>query len=145
MALWESVRQPLALLGAALLIISVFQLDSAVSVVDDWLCRPVPRRDLLFAKVGLILAVVYGSRVLATLIVDLAQGRSLAETLIDALLLQDEFFLLVLAMLMLIAIVTRTTIQAIGTFIAVFFVSLRLPTAMSRLRRVRCGPTSASR
>ncbi len=130
-ALWESVRQPLALLGAALLIISVFQLDSAVSVVDDWLCRPVPRRDLLFAKVGLILAVVYGSRVIATLIVDVAQRRSLAETLMDALLLQDEFFLLVLAMLMLIAIVTRTTIQAIGTFIAVFVVSLGLPTAVA--------------
>ncbi|MET0293082.1 MAG: alpha/beta hydrolase [Steroidobacteraceae bacterium] len=126
---WEVVRQPLVLLSAALLVFAVFQLDSPVSLVDDWLCRPIPRRDLLIAKTGLILATIYGSRVLATLALDVAQTRSAGETLADAVLIQDDFFVLVLAMLVLIGVVTSTTIQAIGALIAMFIVLLVLPTA----------------
>lgn len=129
--LWESVRQPLVLLSSALLVFAVFQLDSPVSLVDDWLCRPVPRRELLIAKGGLILATIYGSRVLATLILDIAQHRPAAETFADAFLLQDEFFVLVLALLWMIGVTTRTTVQAIGALIAVFVAVFVIPTAFT--------------
>src|SRR5512139_2648406 len=85
--IWESVRQPLVLLSAALLVFSVFQLDSPVSLVDDWLCRPIPRRELLIAKGGLVLGVLSGPRVLVTVVVDLVEQRPAGETLADAVLL----------------------------------------------------------
>src|SRR4051794_28227406 len=37
--MWASFRQPLLMLSCAVLIFAVFQLDSPVSLVDDWLCR----------------------------------------------------------------------------------------------------------
>src|SRR5262245_6327307 len=52
--------------ASILMIFSVLQLDSPVSLVDDWLCRPLPKRALLLAKVILLLAVLYGARALAT-------------------------------------------------------------------------------
>lgn len=128
--LWEALRQPLVLLASALLVFSVFQLDSAASLADDWLCRPVPRRELLVAKGLLVLGVVYLSRVLAVLVVDAVQRRPFAETLTDALLLQDEFFLMLLAVLVMTAVTTRTTVQALGVLMAVFVAAMLLPTLL---------------
>src|SRR5436190_3983364 len=77
---WGPFRQPVLFLASMALIFSVFQLDSPVSLVDDWLCRPVPRRELIVAKMLLVIAVVYLTRVVTTLLVDLGLGWPLANS-----------------------------------------------------------------
>ena len=127
---WESFRQPLLLLSCAVLIFAVFQLDSAVSLVDDWLCRPVPRKELLTAKLLLVLAAIYVPRVIATFIIDLGLGLSFNESLAEALLLQDRYFQLVLPILLLTAILTRTLVQGIAVLIALFVCIFMIPTPL---------------
>src|SRR5690348_10954942 len=48
------------LLGAAFLISAVVQQDAIPGVRQDWLVRPVRRRDLLFAKLLFVLTMVQG-------------------------------------------------------------------------------------
>ena len=104
MPTWVMFRIPLLLLTATVLILSVLQLDSPVSLVDDWLCRPVPRRELVAAKLFLLFAVFYLPRAAASFLVDLSLGCPLAEALQDALLLQETFFLLLLPVLLMTAV-----------------------------------------
>jgi len=126
--LWESFRMPVLLLAGATLILTLVQLDSRVSLVDDWLCRPVPCKELLTAKLALLFAVIYLSRVFATLIADLILRHSLAESLLDAVLLQDRLLLLVLPLLLLTAVVTHTLVQGFGVLMAVFLCVFMIPT-----------------
>jgi pimeloyl-ACP methyl ester carboxylesterase len=113
--------------ASTLLIFSVLQLDSPVSVVDDWLCRPVPKRALLLAKVILLLAVLYGARALATFGVDLWLGYSVVEALQDAVLLQMNFRLIAFPLLAIAAIITATLIQGMGLLLAIGVVLVILP------------------
>jgi pimeloyl-ACP methyl ester carboxylesterase len=126
--LWESFRVPVLMLAAAMMIFGVFQLDAPVSLVDDWLCRPVPKRELLAAKLVLVFAVIYLSRIVATVAADLILHRSLAESALDAVLLQDRMLWLVLPILLLTAIVTHTFIQGFGVLIAIFVCMFVIPT-----------------
>jgi non-heme chloroperoxidase len=126
--LWESFRVPVLMLAAAMMIFGVFQLDAPVSLVDDWLCRPVPKGELLAAKLVLVFAVIYLSRIVATVVADLILHRSLAESVLDALLLQDRVLWLVLPILLLTAIVTHTFIQGFGVLIAIFVCMFVIPT-----------------
>jgi non-heme chloroperoxidase len=132
LSIWSSFRMPLVLLASTVLILSVFQLDSPVSLVDDWLCRPVPRRELLFAKLLLVFSILYFSRVIATLVADLLLGLPLLEALQDAVLLQDMFFQLVLPVLLITAVVTSNLIQGIGVLIALFVCVFMIPTPLIR-------------
>lgn len=106
--------------STAILVFSVFQLDPPVSLTDDWLCRPVPRGSLLLAKLALLVAVLYVSRVLTTLGVDLYLGYSLAESLPEALLPQMPYAVLLLPVIMMAAIVTGSVIQGIGALLGLF-------------------------
>ena len=82
--MWAQFRQlPLFVVGA-LATLAVFQLDAPVSLVDDWLCRPVPRRELVAAKLAFLLLVIYLPGAAATLVADLCLGASLAEAVQDA-------------------------------------------------------------
>src|SRR5207249_6394143 len=51
-----------ALLASALLIATVVHLDAIPGVRQDWLVRPLSRRDLLLAKVLFVLLLVHGQR-----------------------------------------------------------------------------------
>jgi hypothetical protein len=86
---WYMFQFPVLLLAGTVLVFAVVQTDVAVSHVDDWLCRPVPRAELLAAKLALLAAVLYGSRALAALLINLILGSSFAESLQRALLLMD--------------------------------------------------------
>ncbi len=130
--LWSSFRQVLLLLTGTVLILSVFQLDSPVSLVDDWLCRPVPRPELLAAKFLLVFCVVYLSRVIAMFVADLSLGLSLAESLQEAILMQDRYVLLVLPILLLTAIVTQTLVQGVGVLVALFVCVFLIPTPLTQ-------------
>jgi pimeloyl-ACP methyl ester carboxylesterase len=128
--LWKSFGPSVLLIAGTILIFSVFQLDAPASLVDDWLCRPVPRKELLTAKLVLVFAVIYLSRAAATFIVDLALGYPLTEALPDAALLQDRHFLLILPILLITAVITQTLVQGIGVLIALFVCVFMIPTPL---------------
>jgi pimeloyl-ACP methyl ester carboxylesterase len=134
-AVWASLRTPLLLLAGTVLILAVFQLDPPASLVDDWLCRPVPRAELLVAKLVLLFAVLRLSQIVATLVIEPALGTSLAETLQRALLLHDsnmtELYTYGVALLplpMITALVTRSVMQGIGVLLGMFVCAFVIPT-----------------
>ncbi|HEU4654745.1 MAG TPA: alpha/beta hydrolase [Steroidobacteraceae bacterium] len=131
LSVWASFRQPLLFLSCAVLIFAVFQLDSAVSLVDDWLCRPAPKNALLTAKLLLIFAAIYLPGVIATFIADLILGFPLKESILDAGLLQDPYVLLILPVMFLAAVVTRTVVQGIGVLIAILVCIFVIPTPLT--------------
>ena len=108
---WASYSVPMILMALVVLAMSVFQLDSPASLTDDWLCRPVGKRELISAKLLLVLAVVYLPRAIGALIADLSLGYSVGEAILDAVLLQDKLTLFELPIILFGAIVTRTFVQ----------------------------------
>jgi pimeloyl-ACP methyl ester carboxylesterase len=129
---WTMYGMPVLLLTSVVLILSVFQLDSPASLNDDWLCRPVPRGALLAGKLLLLLATVYLPRAVGTFIADLSLGVPLWQSLVDALLLQDKLFLLLLPILVFTAIVTQTIVQGFGVLIAIVICVFVIPTPFVR-------------
>jgi non-heme chloroperoxidase len=131
-AAWGPLRAPVLLLAGTVLILSVFQLDPPVSQVDDWLCRPVPRAELLAAKLVLLFAVTRLSQIIATLVIEPTLGTSVAETLQRALLFHDShvypLFVGLLPLLLITALVTRTLVQGIGVLLGLFICAFVIPT-----------------
>src|SRR4051794_15272314 len=66
-SVWSMYRTPVLLAALAMLLMSIFQLDSPASLMDDWLCRPIRKRELLAAKFLLALSTVYLPRVVGVL------------------------------------------------------------------------------
>lgn len=134
-AAWGMFRTPVLLLAGTVLILAVFQLDPPVSQVDDWLCRPVPRVELLAAKLVLLFAVTRLSQVIATLVIEPTLGTSVAETLQRALLFHDSnttdhytLAVILLPLLLITALVTRTLVQGIGVLLGLFICAFVIPT-----------------
>jgi pimeloyl-ACP methyl ester carboxylesterase len=121
-----------SLFVVAMLILSVFQLDSAASLNDDWLCRPVPKPELIAAKLALVLSCVYLPRAIGTFFSDLGLGFPLTEALLDALLLHDGLLLFAVPIFLFIAIVTRTVVQGFGALFAIFIAVFVIPTPFVR-------------
>ncbi len=109
-------------------IFSIIQTDPPVSLTDDWLCRPVPRSALLFAKLTLLTAVIYVPRVLTTFAIDVLQGNPLTASLLDALLLQDPIALLFVPIVLMAAVCTANILQGFGVLIALFVLIFVVPT-----------------
>jgi non-heme chloroperoxidase len=132
--MWADFRQLLLMVVGALATLAVFQLDAPVSVVDDWLCRPVPKLELVAAKLAFLLLVIYLPTAAATFTADLCLGASLNEALQDAWLLQggwsesDPYIALGFPLLLLTALITPTLVQGIGTLIALFVCMFVIPT-----------------
>lgn len=125
---WSLFQFPVLLLVGTVTIFAVFQTDPPVSQVHDWLGRPVPRGELLTAKLILLFAVLYVSRAIVTLIIEPFMGSSLAETLQKTLLFVDPLALFVLPLLLFVAVVTRSILQGFIVLIASFTVVFALPT-----------------
>jgi len=125
---WPAFRTPVLILSGIVLVLAVFQLDSAASLVDDWLCRPVPRAELLVAKLVLLFVVLRLSQIVATLIIQPLLGASVAETVQRALLGLDPDAVALLPLLMFTALVTRTLVQGFGVLLALFICAFAIPT-----------------
>jgi pimeloyl-ACP methyl ester carboxylesterase len=130
--LWSMWGTAVLLVAFAVLIISVFQLDSPAGPTDDWLCRPVRKRELLGAKLLLILSAVYLPHAVGAFIADVRLGYSWPESSLDSVLLPDKLFIFLLPLLMFVAIVTRTFVQAFGVLFAIFLCVFALPTPFVR-------------
>jgi pimeloyl-ACP methyl ester carboxylesterase len=124
----------------SLAIFSIIQTDPPVSLTDDWLCRPVPRSALLFAKLTMMTVAIYVPRVLTTLAMDLLQGIPLTVSLLDSLLLQDPFALLFVPIVLMAAVCTSNMLQGFGVLIALFAIIFIVPTPFVSLP----GPESTT-
>lgn len=129
---YPKYNTPLLLVALVVLVLSVFQLDSPASLTHDWLCRPIRSRELLAAKFALLVASVFLPRAAGVLIADLSLGFPLAESMLDALLLQDKLLLFALPIVLLTAIVTRTFIQGFGVLFAICIAVFVIPTPFVR-------------
>ena len=130
--LWSLWGTAVLLVTFVVLIISVFQLDSPASLTEDWLCRPLRKRELIGAKLVLVLATVYLPHAIGTVIADLSLGFPASEVLLDAMLLPDELFLIFLPVLMFVAIITRTFVQAFGVLFVIFVCVFVVPSPFVR-------------
>ncbi|MFL6549127.1 MAG: hypothetical protein ACJ8OJ_10560, partial [Povalibacter sp.] len=81
---WSMYRTPVLLAALAMLLMSIFQLDSPASLTDDWLCRPIRKRELISAKLLLAVSTVYLPRAAGVLFADLSLGFPLRESFLDA-------------------------------------------------------------
>jgi hypothetical protein len=110
------------LLGIAALIVMAVHQDVVPGDRQDWLVRPIQRRDLLLEKILFVLVAVQGPLVLADLAHGMATGFPLGESLSLALS-HGVFVLLVFSLLMLgIAAMTSTMVEAVGGTLAIFLV-----------------------
>jgi pimeloyl-ACP methyl ester carboxylesterase len=129
---WTLYNLPVILVALVVLILPVFQLDSAASLTDDWLCRPIPARELVAAKLALLFSAVYLPRAVGTFIADLSLGLPLSEAFLEAVLLRDKMSLLLLPIFLCVAVVTRTFVQGFGALFAIFVCVFVLPTPFLR-------------
>jgi non-heme chloroperoxidase len=129
---WAMYSVPLILLALVMLTLAVFQLDSAASLTDDWLCRPVGKRELIGAKLLLLFGVVYLPRAIGAFIADLGLGYSVTEAFLDAVSLRDKMTLFELPIILFGAIVTRSFVQGFGVLIAVCICVFVLPSPFVR-------------
>ena len=111
MPVWTSYSVPVILVALVVLILPVFQLDSAASLTEDWLCRPVPARELVVAKLLLVFSAVYLPRAIGMFIADMSLGFPFVEAFLDAVLLRDKpsLFLLPIFLSQKTALQTRST------------------------------------
>src|SRR5215471_14892587 len=77
--------QPASLLAAAFLIATAVHQDAVPGVRQDWLVRPVKRRDLLSAKLLFLLVMVHGPILLADMFETMAHGFSPGQALVSAI------------------------------------------------------------
>ena len=129
---WTSYNVPVILVALVVLILPVFHLDSAASLTDDWLCRPVPARELVAAKLLLVLSAVYLPRAIGAFAADLSLGFPFVEALLDAVLLRDKLSLALLPIFLFTAVVTRSFVQGFGVLFAIFVCVFVVPTPFLR-------------
>lgn len=109
-----------AIFATALLAVTIVQQDSIPSVRQDWLIRPVRRRDLLFAKLFFAVVLVEGVAIAASTSQVLASGFSFGESVMAAII-QNAFLALVIILPALaLASVTRNTVESVIGAIVIY-------------------------
>jgi hypothetical protein len=79
------VLEPLAYLSVAFLVTVVIQQDPIPGVRQDWLVRPIQRRDLLLAKLMFVVLVAHGPMLAGDLFQGMANGFAFSQSLGAAL------------------------------------------------------------
>jgi hypothetical protein len=112
--LWTllDVLEPLAYLGLAFLIAIAVQQDPIPGVSQDWLVRPIRRRDLLLAKLLFVLLIIQGSMLAADVFQGLANGFGLGQSLVPALARNITVLLSLTLPLFVVASFTRSLAEA---------------------------------
>lgn len=121
----------LSLLPVAILIVLVVQADAIPGLRQDWLVRPIRRRDLLLSKLLFVALLVQGPIFIAEVIQGLAAGFPVIQA-IGAPLSRSLFMFLMFDLPMVaFAGLTRNLLEAVGAALAVavgvaFFVNANL-------------------
>ena len=102
-----------AMMGIGFVAVAIVHQDSIPDVSQDWLVRPIRRRDLLLAKLLFGVAILHGVIFAADLFLALASGFPLGQSLAGAL--SHNVYLVIILTLPALAIasVTRNMTQAI--------------------------------
>ncbi len=113
--------QVIAFLGSGCLIAAVVHQDAIPGVRQDWLVRPVQRRDLLLAKFLFVLVMVQGPILAADLVEGLANGFPLSQSL-GAAVSRGVYLLLGFSLPVLaFASLTRSLAETVVGGVAAFF------------------------
>ena len=110
----------IASIGTGFLIAAIVHQDTLPGVRQDWLVRPVKRRDLLLAKLLFVLMMVHGPILAADLIEALADGFPMSESLGSAVSRSAYIFVGFSLPLMALASLTRNLMEGIVGGLAVF-------------------------
>ena len=116
----------LCMLSCAILIVAVIQLDPAVSLNHDWLARPISAMNLLLAKCLFIGAAILAPLIIARFLVNLSNGYSLLESLLEASFIKNSWIFLVIPIFASAAVLSRTLIHCFGILIGILLVLLAL-------------------
>ena len=129
--------------GVAVLIAIVVHEDSVVGIRQDWLVRPIRRRDLLAGKLLFLLLAVQLPMLLAGVICGLANGFPLWLSLTEALS-QNVYFLVGFTLpIFAFVSLTRSTSEALGVaFVVVVADILGTEALILPLSGSPLGPTS---
>lgn len=103
----------IVILASALMTIAVVQQDSIPSVREDWLTRPVPRGDLLSAKLFFAVVLVQVTVFAADIFLGIATGFPLGPALSAALAHNLYWVLVVTLPAFMLASITRNITEAI--------------------------------
>jgi len=118
----------LELLAAAIIITLVVHQDPIPGVRQDWLVRPIPRRDLFLAKLLFVVVLVQGPMFVTDLLQGLANGFSFGQSAAAAIACAVSILLTltlpVLAFAALTATMTETFVAAVGVFAVVIVCSI---------------------
>jgi hypothetical protein len=110
---------PVSLLAIAILIVTIVQQDALPGLRQDWLVRPVRRRDLMLSKILFIVLAVQGPIFITEVGQGLAAGFSLPQSL-GAPVSRSLWMLLAMDLpLLAFATLTRNVMEAIGAGLAV--------------------------
>src|SRR5947209_11447715 len=127
----------LELLAVATVITLVVHQDPIPGVRQDWLVRPIPRRDLFLAKLLFVVALVQGPMFFTDLLQGLANGFSFGQSAAAATACAAWILLTlslpVLAFAALTATMTETFVAALGIF-AVVIAFLIVPGLVGAIR-----------
>lgn len=130
--------------GAAALILTLVHQDSLVGVRQDWLARPIRRRDLLAAKLLFVLAVVQLPMLLANLLEGLADGFPFSHAFLPALS-QNVWLLLAFTLpLLAIASLTRSMTTATAFAVGIFAIFMCGIILLKMISGNPLGPTQAT-
>jgi hypothetical protein len=125
---------PLAYVPAyGFFLLLVIHQDAMASVRHDALTRPTPPLDLLAAKGIFIWGAMFLPVVLGTFIACLADGGSFVEALLVAIAVENPMFIALVLLVIVIAAVTATLLEAVGAFVGLFIVLLAMERWVTKL------------
>ena len=111
-----------------LLVVAVIQQDTAVSTTHDWLTKPISRLDMVAAKAVFVALTMLAPITLFRAVVYAIEGYSVGEALLTALDVDWIWILLALPLVIAVAAVTSTLLQAAAVLIGQFMVIFVVPT-----------------
>src|SRR5262249_28118242 len=100
------------LVAMVLLIVLTVQQDALPGVRQDWLVRPIRRRDLLLAKLMMVAVWIHGPIVVAKLVQGLAEGFAFGPLLGAIVLSNVEIAILFSLPVLAVAAITRSVGEA---------------------------------
>jgi pimeloyl-ACP methyl ester carboxylesterase len=115
-------------LSYCLLVVAVVQQDTAVSTTHDWLTKPISRLDMVVAKAVFVALTMLAPIALFRAVVYTIEGYSVEEALLTALHVDWIWILLALPLVVAVAAVTSTLLQAAAVLIGLFMVIFVVPT-----------------
>jgi hypothetical protein len=108
------------LLGMCALIVAAVQEDVIPGASQDWLIRPIRRRDLLVAKLMFVAVVVQGPALFADMAHGIAAGLAVGDSVRSAVSRSTVMFLVFDVPVLGLAAITGTLVQVMGSLVGIW-------------------------